>query len=162
PMETRHLALGLDLGTSGLKAVVMDRACRVVASATHPYPLHRPQPGWAEQNPTDWWGAVVAALASLEARGVALGGIEAVGLSGQMHGLVLLDVDGEPTGPCHLWSDLRCAVEARVIERRVGRERLRAITGSAANTSATAAKLLWHSRHEPSRSRLPSRHVSTV
>jgi xylulokinase len=148
-MDTRHLALGLDLGTSGLKALVMDGMCHVVASATQPYPLYRPQPGWAEQDPVDWWGAVVAALAALRARGVALERVEAIGLSGQMHGLVLLDVDGEPIGTCHLWSDLRCAAEARTIERRVGRERLRAITGSAANTSATAAKLLWWRRHEP-------------
>src|SRR5262249_22302369 len=142
-------ALGLDLGTSCLKALVLDSTCRVVASATHPYPLYRLQPGWAEQDLEEWWSAVVVALAELKAHGVALECIDTIGLSGQMHGLVLLNDSGQPVGPCHLWSDLRCAAEARLIERRVGRERLRAITGSAANTSATAAKLLWLRRHEP-------------
>src|SRR5262245_33081590 len=117
-MDAAELALGLDLGTSGLKALVLDGACRVIASATCPYSLYRPRPGWAEQDPEDWWGAVVVVLAELKAQNVALERIGAIGLSGQMHGLVLLDADGQPAGPCHLWSDLRCAAEARLIDRR--------------------------------------------
>src|SRR5262249_8691455 len=113
-MNAGDLALGLDLGTSSLKALVLDAACRVVAHATRSYPLQRPPPGWAEQDPMNWWTAVGGALADLRAGGLALDRIAAIGLSGQMHGLVLLDALGQPVIPCHLWSDTRCAAEARL------------------------------------------------
>jgi xylulokinase len=145
------LALGLDLGTSSLKALVLDSQCRIVASASRAYPLERPAPGYVEQQPEEWWQAVVDVVGDLAARGVPLDQICCIGLSGQMHGLVLLNKDGEPVAPCQTWADARCIAEAREIAERIGSKRLRAITGSAANTSATAAKLLWLRRHEPER-----------
>ena len=143
------LTLGFDLGTSSLKALVMDGAGRVVAGTSRAYPLSRPKPGWAEQQPEHWWRAAADALAELDARGVPLGRVASIGLSGQMHGLLLLDAEGKPVAPCHTWADARCEAEARFITRQVGVERLRAISGSAASTSATAAKLLWLRAHEP-------------
>ena len=143
--------LGLDLGTSSLKAVVLDAYGRVVTSASCPYPLARPHPSWAEQSPDDWWSALVDALHDLTTRGLRLDSLAAICVTGQMHGLVLLDAHGDPIGPCQTWADARCVREARIIERRIGRERLLRITGSRAYTSATAAKLLWVRRHEPDR-----------
>lgn len=152
PGHTRDsLILGVDLGTSSLKALAIDARGAIIASAMRAYPLHRPQPGWAEQDPNDWWHALLGAIAALQAAGVPLASIAAIGLSGQMHGLVLLDAHGAPTGPCHTWADTRCVAEAARIERRLGRQRLLQITGSLANTSATAAKLLWLRRHQPDR-----------
>lgn len=145
----KPLFLGLDLGTSSLKVLLAAADGRVVARASSRYPLHRPRPGWAEQSPEDWWRAVVAALADLRARGAALNRVAAVGLSGQMHGLVLLDADGHALGPCQTWADARCAAEAGEIARVVGESRLRTLAGSPASVSATAAKLLWVRRHQP-------------
>lgn len=143
------LFLGLDLGTSSLKALLADGGGRVAARASRAYPLRRPHPGWAEQSPRDWWSAVVAALAGLAARGAPLSRVAAIGLSGQMHGLVLLDADHRPLAPCQTWADARCAAEAAEIARVVPPERLRALAGSPASVSATAAKLLWTRRHQP-------------
>jgi xylulokinase len=145
------LYLGIDLGTSSLKALVSDDQGSPVASATSAYPLARPRPGWAEQDPEHWWVALVSTMRALEAGGVALRDIAALGLAGQMHGLVLVDGLGAALGPCHTWADARCAREVHLIQRRVPRERLVHVAGSRANTSATAAKLLWVQRHEPDR-----------
>ncbi len=145
----QDFALGLDLGTSSLKALVIDASARVVATASRGYPLERPSPGRAEQQPEEWWRAATGALADLAARGVRLDRIASVGLSGQMHGLLLLDSDGAPIAPCHTWADARCSAEARQITEQIGNARLRAITGGASHTSATAAKLLWLRAHQP-------------
>ncbi|HEX8727009.1 MAG TPA: FGGY family carbohydrate kinase, partial [Ktedonobacterales bacterium] len=145
--------LGLDLGTSSLKALVADAAGVVRATVSHPYALQRPRPGWAEQTPADWERALLPVMRQLRERGVALDAIAAIGLSGQMHGLVLLDAAGDALGPCHIWADTRCANEARLMEERIGRERLRRTSGSPAYTSATAGKLLWVREHEPERLR---------
>jgi xylulokinase len=150
-MRAHDLVLGLDLGTSSLKALVLDAACRVAAIASRAYPLARPQPGWAEQQPEDWWAAIHGVCADLAEQGVPLERIGGIGLSGQMHGLVLLDAEGVPVAPCHTWADARCATEARGIAALVGADRLRAVTGSGASTSATAAKLRWLRRHQPER-----------
>lgn len=143
------LFLGLDLGTSSLKVVLADAQGRSVARASYPYPLHRPHPGWAEQSPGDWWQAVRAALAALRAQGAPLERVAAIGLSGQMHGLVLLDGARQPLAPCQTWADARCAAEVEEIGQLIAPDRLRALTGSPASVSATAAKLLWTRRHEP-------------
>lgn len=143
--------LGLDLGTSSLKALAIDERGRVVASATRSYPLYRPHPGWAIQQPEDWWAALIATLGELRARGVALAACAAIGVTGQMHGLVLLDAYGSSLGPCQTWADARCDTEARRIERHIGRQHLVTLAGSRASASATAAKLLWVKRHEPER-----------
>jgi len=115
----------------------------VLASAEEEYPLSTPMPGWAEQDPEDWWRASEAALARLEAGGAR------VGLSGQMHGLVCLDAQGKVLRPAILWNDQRTGAECAEIEERVGLERLISLTGNRALTGFTAPKLLWLRRHEP-------------
>lgn len=143
------LFLGLDLGTSSLKALLADAEGRVVALVSCPYALRRSHRGWAEQSPDDWWRAVRAALDGLRASGAALDRVAAIGLSGQMHGLVLVDAAGRPLGPCQTWADARCAAEAGEIADAIPSERLRTLAGSSANVSATAAKLLWTRRYQP-------------
>jgi xylulokinase len=135
--------VGLDVGTTGVKALAISPEGEVVGSAEEHYPLSSPQPGWAEQDPGDWWRASEAALARLGARDAP------VGLSGQMHGLVCLDERGDVLRPAILWNDQRTATECAEIEERIGLERLVALTGNRALTGFTAPKLLWLRRHEP-------------
>jgi xylulokinase len=135
--------VGLDVGTTGVKAIAIEKDGEVVARAEEPYPLSTPQPGWAEQDPDDWVRASEAALGRL---GVEVG---AVGLSGQMHGLVSLGGDDVPLRPAILWNDQRTAAECAEIERRIGLDRLIALTGNRALTGFTAPKLLWLRTHEP-------------
>ena len=133
--------IGLDVGTSGVKAVAISQTGRVVATAEEGYELSTPQPGWAEQDPEDWWRAAQSCLARLPEG--------PVGLSGQMHGLVVLDGGGSVLRPAILWNDQRTAAECAEIEARVGLERLIELTGNRALTGFTAPKLLWLRRHEP-------------
>jgi xylulokinase len=135
--------VGLDVGTSAVKAIAIDESGEVVARAEEPYPLSMPQPGWAEQDPDDWVRAAETALARLPAEPAA------VGLSGQMHGLVALDRGDVPLRPAILWNDQRTALECAEIERRLGLDRLVALTGNRALTGFTAPKLLWLRNHEP-------------
>jgi xylulokinase len=143
--EAATALVGLDVGTTGVKAIAVSPEGAVLASATRAYPLATPRPGWAEQDPDDWWEAASAALAEVAA-GRAVAGI---GLSGQMHGLVVLDAADRVIRPAILWNDQRTAAECAEIEERVGRERLVALTGNRALTGFTAPKLLWLRRHEP-------------
>jgi len=135
--------VGLDVGTTGVKALAITPGGEVVASAEEGYGFSAPQPGWSEQDPEDWWRASERALSRL--------GVETarVGLSGQMHGLVCLDERGDVLRPAILWNDQRTAAECAEIEERVGLERLIALTGNRALTGFTAPKLLWLRRHEP-------------
>jgi xylulokinase len=133
--------VGLDVGTSGVKGLAIDEEGRVLATATAEYPLSRPQPDWAEQNPADWWRAAEDVLAQLPEG--------PVGLSGQMHGLVVLDAEQSVLRPAILWNDQRTAAECTEIEERVGFDRLVELTGNRALTGFTAPKLLWLRRHEP-------------
>jgi xylulokinase len=135
--------VGLDVGTTGVKALAITDEGEVVASAEEGYGLSTPHPGWSEQDPEDWWRASEIALSRL---GVAP---ERVGLSGQMHGLVCLDEGGRVLRPAILWNDQRTAAECAEIEERVGLERLISLTGNRALTGFTAPKLLWLRRHEP-------------
>ncbi len=135
--------VGLDVGTSGVKAIALAPDGEVLATAERGYPLSTPQPGWSEQDPEDWWRASEAALAEL---GVEPAGI---GLSGQMHGLVCLDSEERVLRPAILWNDQRTGAECAEIEERVGLERLISLTGNRALTGFTAPKLLWLRRHEP-------------
>ena len=135
--------VGLDVGTTGVKALALSPEGEVLARAERGYPLSTPRPGWSEQDPEDWWRASEAALADL---GVEPAGI---GLSGQMHGLVCLDSAERVLRPAILWNDQRTGEECSEIEERVGLERLIALTGNRALTGFTAPKLLWVRRHEP-------------
>ena len=134
--------VGLDVGTSGVKAISIRRTGEVVARAERAYPLSMPHPGWSEQDPDAWWDAARSALDELGERA-------SLGLSGQMHGLVVLGEDGRPLRPAILWNAQRTGAECDEIEERVGRERLVELTGNRALTGFTAPKLLWLRNHEP-------------
>lgn len=135
--------VGLDVGTTGVKAIAVSPEGEVLARAEEAYALSTPRPGWAEQDPEDWWRATDRALARI---GVEPAGI---GLSGQMHGLVALDAAGRVLRPAILWNDQRTGAECAEIEERVGFDRLVALTGNRALAGFTAPKLLWLRRHEP-------------
>lgn len=139
--------LGLDLGTSGVKALLIDESQRVIGAAEAPLNVSRPHPGWSEQNPADWISAVSAALDALkETHGAALAAARGVGLSGQMHGATLLDAEDKPLRPCILWNDVRSHEEAAQLDAD---PRFRAITGNVVFPGFTAPKLLWVRKHEP-------------
>jgi xylulokinase len=135
--------VGLDVGTTGVKAIAITPSGEVVAKAEESYPLSTPRPDWAEQDPQDWWRASERALAAL--------GVEPVeiGLSGQMHGLVCLDDEERVLRPAILWNDQRTRAECTAIENAVGFDRLIELTGNRALPGFTAPKLLWLRRHEP-------------
>jgi len=135
--------VGLDVGTTGVKALALSPAGDVLARAEETYELSMPRPGWAEQDPEDWWRAAERALARLG------GGATAIGLSGQMHGLVVLDDRDRVLRPAILWNDQRTEAECAEIEERIGLSRLIQLTGNRALTGFTAPKLLWLRRHEP-------------
>jgi xylulokinase len=137
--------IGLDVGTTGVKALALSPDGDVLATATRGYPLSTPRTGWAEQDPDDWWRAAEAALAEVSAGREVAG----IGLSGQMHGLVVLDDAGRVIRPAILWNDQRTQAECAEIEERLGLERLVELTGNRALTGFTAPKLLWLRRHEP-------------
>jgi xylulokinase len=137
--------VGIDLGTSGVKGVAIDESGEVLALSEEHYPLAMPRAGWAEQDPEDWWRATCAVLARLRD---ATGRPAAIGLSGQMHGLVALDRGDEVIRPAILWNDQRAAGECEEIERTVGFERLIELTGNRALAGFTAPKLLWLRHHE--------------
>jgi xylulokinase len=135
------MLIGLDVGTTGVKGVAISPDGEVMASASEEYPLSTPRPGWAEQDPEDWWRATQACLARLPEG--------EIGFSGQMHGLVVLGADGRVLRPAILWNDQRTEAECAEIEARIGLERLIALTGNRALTGFTAPKLLWLRAHEP-------------
>lgn len=143
--------LGIDIGTSGTKTVLFDEAGHGVASYTGEYPMAQPKNGWAEQDPADWWKAVVDGIRAVLAKsGIDAGEIRGIGLSGQMHSLVLLDENGEVLRPSILWCDQRTAVECEEIHTLMrGKERYIEITANPALTGFTAGKILWVRKHEP-------------
>jgi xylulokinase len=141
-MGAEPILAGLDVGTTGVKAVAISPDGDVLARAEEDYPLSIPRPGWSEQDPEDWWSAAQRALAALPRP-------TAIGLSGQMHGLVALDAQDRVLRPAILWNDQRTDKECREIEERVGLERLIALTGNRALTGFTAPKLLWVRNNEP-------------
>jgi xylulokinase len=140
--EPSAVLAGLDVGTTGVKAVAISADGAILASAEEQYPLSMPRPGWAEQDPADWWRATERVLAALPKA-------HAIGLSGQMHGLVALDGRDRVLRPAILWNDQRTGAECAEIEERVGLERLIGLTGNRALTGFTAPKLLWLRKHEP-------------
>ncbi len=136
-----EVLIGIDVGTTGVKAIAISPDGELLASASEEYPLSTPEPGWAEQDPEDWWRATQACLARLPQG--------EIGLSGQMHGLVVLDENDAVLRPAILWNDQRTAAECAEIEARVGLDRLIELTGNRALTGFTAPKLLWLRKHEP-------------
>ncbi|WP_028059288.1 xylulokinase [Candidatus Solirubrobacter pratensis] len=138
------VVVGIDVGTSAVKAIAVAEDGEVVARREVGYPLATPRPGWSEQSPEDWWRATEQAL-----DGLADDEIAGIGLSGQMHGLVTLDASDEVIRPAILWNDQRTQAECEEIESRVGLERLISLTGNRALTGFTAPKLLWLRKHEP-------------
>ena len=144
------LVLGLDVSTTATKAVLMDAEGEVKAVGASEYGYETPRPLWSEQDPALWWDATVEATrAALEQAGVDGGAVAAVGLTGQMHGLVALDARDEVLRPAILWNDQRTGAECDLMRELVGRERLIAVTGNDALTGFTAPKLLWVRRNEP-------------
>lgn len=142
--------LGIDIGTSGTKTLVIDEAGRALGSATAEYPLSTPRPGWAEQEPEDWWRASGATVREALAKsGVAAREIRGVGLSGQMHGSVFLDARHQVLRPALLWCDQRTGPQCEWITERVGRERVVELTANPVLTGFTAPKVIWARQNEP-------------
>ena len=140
--------LGLDFGTSSVKGVLIDAKQKIVATASAPLKVSRPQPGWSEQNPEDWWKAcntVVKTLGKMKPKAIAA--VEGIGLSGQQHGATLLGKDGKALRPCILWNDARSFRECEDIEK--AESRAREISGNIPLAGFTAPKLLWVKKHEP-------------
>ena len=140
--------IGIDIGTSGTKTILFDEKGTCIASKTVEYPLYQPHNGWAEQDPEDWWRATVEGLRAITA-GIDTHEVRGIGLSGQMHGLVMLDADGKVLRRSIIWCDQRTGEECRELTQRVGAERLMEITKSPAVTGFTASKILWVRNHEP-------------
>ena len=142
--------IGIDLGTSATKTVLFDEGGNVVASASKEYPMYQPQNGWAEQKPEDWKEAALETIAAVVRQsGVNKEDIKGLGISGQMHGLVMLDENNEVIRPSIIWCDQRTAAECEEITKKVGKERLIEITANPALTGFTASKILWVRNHEP-------------
>ncbi len=140
--------LGIDVSTTGVKALLIDDNGEIVASATTPLQLSTPRPLWSEQHPHDWWQAAIVSIKSV-LRETDAADIAGIGLTGQMHGLVLLDESGEVLRPAILWNDQRCGDQCDEIRASLGKERLIRISGNDALTGFTAPKILWVRQHEP-------------
>ncbi len=140
--------IGIDIGTSGTKTVLFGHDGEKLASKTVEYPLYQPRADYAEQEPTDWWRATVEGINAVTA-GIDCSEVAAIGLSGQMHGLVMLDGDGEVLRRSIIWCDQRTSRQCDEITERVGKERLMQITMSPALTGFTASKILWVRENEP-------------
>jgi len=142
--------LGIDVGTSGTKALLVADSGEIVGRATAEYPLSTPQPGWAEQDPGDWWQAAVDSIrAVLASSQVDAGDIAGIGLSGQMHGSVFLDGAGKVLRPAILWCDQRTAAQCEWITRRAGEETVVQETHNPVLTGFTAPKIVWLQQNEP-------------
>ncbi len=142
--------IGLDIGTTGVKSILIDQSGSLKAESTVSHPIHSPKTNWFEQNPEDWWSATVRSIKEIVAgSGVDRRQIAGIGLSGQYHGLVLLDKGGAVLRPCILWNDQRTHEEARLVVEKVGEARLRDIACTRGALYFTACKLLWVRRNEP-------------
>jgi xylulokinase len=142
--------LGIDIGTSGTKSVLFKEKGEIVASAYFEYPLYSEKSGWAEQDPNDWWVATKNAIKdTIKKAGIDSKEIKGIGLSGQMHGLVLLNEFGQVLRKSIIWCDQRTVDECLEIEEKVGKQRLIDITANPALTGFTLSKILWVKNHEP-------------
>lgn len=144
--------IGIDLGTSSVKVVVIDENGRLLGVGTREYPIHTPQPSFAEQEPEDWWRASTAALReAITLSGSAPDAIRGIGLCGQMHGPALVDSGGAPVGPAIIWPDQRSVIEVQEIFDLVGAETLARVAGTAPATGFLAPTLRWLRKHDPGR-----------
>ncbi|NMB45770.1 MAG: xylulokinase [Firmicutes bacterium] len=142
--------IGIDIGTSGVKTLVVTETGKIVAQATAEYPLYHPKAGWAEQDPEDWWQATLTTLKKIgEDLGSDADRVKAIGLSGQMHGSVFLDKSGNVLRPAILWCDVRTADQCRYITETVGRDELIRHTSNPALEGFTAPKIVWLQQNEP-------------
>lgn len=142
--------LGIDVSTTGAKALVIDEQGTVLGTGTSEYPLSTPRALWSEQDPEDWWAGTVSSIRkALKEANLRGDQVRAIGLTGQMHGLVLLDGSGNVLRPAILWNDQRTAKQCDEIADRVGLDRLLALAGNPALTGFTAPKVLWVREHEP-------------
>jgi len=142
--------LGLDIGTSSTKVVLLDEHGTVLATALSEYPFATPRPLWSEADPADWWEATITGIREVLARsGTAPADVAAVGLSGQMHGLVMLDAAGNVLRPAILWNDQRTGAQCAELTRRVGAARVLQLTGNPILAGFTAPKILWVQQNEP-------------
>jgi xylulokinase len=143
--------MGIDVGTTGTRAVIVRPDGHVAGAATGDHePMRMPKPGWAEQDPANWWEATIHAVrAALENAGLKGGDIGAVGLSGQMHGVVLLDQTNSVLRPSLIWCDQRSQEQCDWITSKVGAERLIQLVSNPALTGFSAPKMLWVRGHEP-------------
>ena len=142
--------IGVDLGTSGTKTVLFDESGKVIASHTVEYPMYQPQNGYAEQEPADWREAAFTTIKAVMTKsGVSADDVKGIGLSGQMHGLVMLDENYQIIRRSIIWCDQRTAKECEEMTQKIGAERLIEITANPALTGFTASKILWVRNHEP-------------
>lgn len=149
-MSATAYLLGIDISTTGAKALLIDEQGGVVSSATTPLSLSTPRPLWSEQDPAEWWsGAANSIRQALAQAGASGEQVKAVGLTGQMHGLALMDIQGRVLRPAILWNDQRTAAECEEITQKMGFKRLLHLTGNKALTGFTAPKILWVRNHEP-------------
>jgi xylulokinase len=149
-MSNQEFFLGIDISTTGAKSLLMDVHGKVTGSASTPLAVSSPYPLWSEQNPQDWWeGISVSIKQLLQTQNIKGEQIKAIGLTGQMHGLVLLDKEGMVLRPAILWNDQRTGEQCDMIRMLIGREKLIQITGNDALTGFTAPKILWVKQNEP-------------
>ncbi len=145
-----HYFLGVDVGTTGAKVILIDSDGKVISTASSEYPMLNPKPLWSEQDPGDWWNAVqLSCKKILSESKVDAEKIKGIGLTGQMHGLVLLDKDGKVLRPCIMWNDQRTSKECEEITSVIGFDNLLEITGNAVLPGFTAPKIMWVKKHEP-------------
>ncbi len=142
--------MGIDVGTTGTKTLLIDETGAIVASAVSEYPMYTPRPQWAEQDPEDWWQATIRSVRQvLQASGVAPSEVTGIGLTGQMHGMVMLDAKGQVLRRCIMWNDQRTAAQCEWIMNTVGRERFLKLTLNPALPGFTAPKIIWTRENEP-------------
>ena len=142
------LYIGIDLGTSACKLLLVDAGGAILNTVSQSYPISFPHPGWSEQNPSDWWDAVVTGVPELLC-GFDASQVAGIGAGGQMHGLVALDASDDVIRPAILWNDGRTAKQVDDLNEKIGRKRLSALTANIAFAGFTAPKLLWMRENEP-------------
>ena len=140
--------IGIDLGTSSVKMLMMNENGDIIKSVSKEYPLYFPKDGWAEQNPEDWWNAVKSGLAELTAM-CDKNAVKGISFGGQMHGLVMLDSDDNVIRPAILWNDGRTQSECDYLNNVIGKEKLSEYTANIAFAGFTAPKILWVKKNEP-------------